>query len=504
MQSRRALALGFALAAIAYLALATQALREPGLYLDAINPDYLAVRMLDPGSATTHWIMPGNLLFGRFPVMAGSLYHGSLQAYVMLPFYAALGGTIVTARLAHIAEALIVLGGVLLATRRASRSGIAAGLTGIGLALDPGFILTWRTHADIAVFPVFFLLLAMFLLLRGGRDWRVFLAGVLSGFAFWGYFIYLFAFPGLVVFVLPRRRKVLLLCLGLLVGAAPYVLGYSMLFRELGLSGGVAWLHQATDQLAIATHETIWQRVQDVGVFFVQGATGTWQEAKIWGAASPDPVQLAKCAVGLGLVLLAGRQGWRNPGFRLPALALASFLICAVVFGARLGPHHFVGPTILAYVLAGTAAATLGRRHPQLMVTLAVLVAAGNAVHSEGDLRRLAKQGGIWMFSDVVSEYPRMAAGRHDRTMHLFADWGTDIPFIFLTNGKIPAYETDDLPHALCANRTIRLVTTGDAADTRRAELLKGVPAHVDGVETLRDRHNLFRYEIATISADGC
>ena len=39
----------------------------PGVYMDAVNPDYLVVRLLNPEAAAnvSPWTLPGNLLLGR-------------------------------------------------------------------------------------------------------------------------------------------------------------------------------------------------------------------------------------------------------------------------------------------------------------------------------------------------------------------------------------------------------------------------------------------------------
>jgi hypothetical protein len=59
--------------------------RLPGLYMDAINPEYLAPGILHPGRAV-EYILPGNKVFGdRFPVFTGTNYHGSVQLYAVLP-----------------------------------------------------------------------------------------------------------------------------------------------------------------------------------------------------------------------------------------------------------------------------------------------------------------------------------------------------------------------------------------------------------------------------------
>ncbi len=54
---------------------ALSSVRSPGLYMDAVNPDYLVVALLHPRADFAPWILPGNMLFGLFPVMV-NIYYG--------------------------------------------------------------------------------------------------------------------------------------------------------------------------------------------------------------------------------------------------------------------------------------------------------------------------------------------------------------------------------------------------------------------------------------------
>jgi len=63
----------------AYAAVALQQITLPGVYMDAVNPDYMAVSVLNRhGEPITAWLLPGNYLAQRYPVLI-SFYHGSQQ-----------------------------------------------------------------------------------------------------------------------------------------------------------------------------------------------------------------------------------------------------------------------------------------------------------------------------------------------------------------------------------------------------------------------------------------
>lgn len=51
----------------------------PGLYLDAVNPDYLAIQMLFPHADNPNWTMPHS----GIPLL-GQLYHGTITVWLQL------------------------------------------------------------------------------------------------------------------------------------------------------------------------------------------------------------------------------------------------------------------------------------------------------------------------------------------------------------------------------------------------------------------------------------
>ena len=84
----------FGAVAIIWLAVATQQITLPGVYMDAVNPDYLVVRLLNRhAEPIVPWLLNGNDLFGIAPVLI-SLYHGSQQVWLGLPFFALFGMTV--------------------------------------------------------------------------------------------------------------------------------------------------------------------------------------------------------------------------------------------------------------------------------------------------------------------------------------------------------------------------------------------------------------------------
>lgn len=138
----------------------------PGVQLDAVNPDYFAVRILNPNAANIpSWILPGNLLFGQFPVLT-AFYHGTLPLYLGLPGYALFGTGVVGIRLTHMCFGLLVLASCWLFMRSFGVGRSITALSLSGLALDPGFAFSFRSMYYIVLIPAIPLLLAAALIQR--------------------------------------------------------------------------------------------------------------------------------------------------------------------------------------------------------------------------------------------------------------------------------------------------------------------------------------------------
>ncbi len=101
---------GFAIVAAAWAFCATRAIELPGVYMDAVNPDYLVARVLNwRREPMTAWVLPGNYLLGaRFPILV-SLYHGSQHFWLGLPLFWLLGTTVESLRIVHALFGLGVL-----------------------------------------------------------------------------------------------------------------------------------------------------------------------------------------------------------------------------------------------------------------------------------------------------------------------------------------------------------------------------------------------------------
>ena len=214
----------------------------PGVYMDAVHPDHLVVRLL---SATPEnvpvWGSVQQLVFNKFPTIIQA-YHGALTYYFGLPFYALWGTDVLGIRLTNVVFALMVLvsAGVLL--KFFNVQAWLASLALVALAADPAFIFSFRNQYYITLQAMFAVLLALAIIARTTLPTRrqVTWVGFLSGMAFYGYFIHVFFTPTIIAFMLWRWNKSLpwkelmwwWIC-GWCCGVALYFVGYALLAFRL-------------------------------------------------------------------------------------------------------------------------------------------------------------------------------------------------------------------------------------------------------------------------------
>jgi hypothetical protein len=528
--SRLAHLVGFAIVAAAWAFCATRALDLPGVYMDAVNPDYLVVRVFtwthEPMAA---WVLPGNYLLGsRFPILV-SIYHGTQHFWLGLPLYALLGTTVESLRIVHALFALGVLASLYALLASAGvRPWLATLATG-ALAVDPVFLFAFRTQSYITMSPAAWLLLALFFLLRAERGRaapRATLAsGFFAGLAVQGYFVYAFYVPTLIagVWLWSRARagsgqawrNVVRWCLGLALGVAGYLLGYALIAREEGGLGAlVAFVADQQRTLgAFASPMTLAERVRFVEDMVVGVFGNGWHHSLVfaeWGYHLPGTPARMLLLLGAPLVLLVIAESQRaaTPLQRLVVALAPSFCLIALVFGGRLGGHHFVSLLPLGYAALALGAAGLGtasariRLSVQLATTAAfALLVALNVEGHRQEMSKLVATRGAGLYSDAVNRLATDLLAQKPRPFVFFTDWGLALPFAFLTRAAVPS-TSDGTPalgrRLLCEGRDVAIaLIDGDRARRRdewQAELAWDAPV----VRPYRQADGVAVFELVT------
>lgn len=469
---------GVLLALAIFWICALRNLELPGLYMDAINPDYMVAHWLHPGLDNPVWRLPGPAL----PIL-GNLYHGTQTLYLGVLTYGVLGTSVASARITHaLFGALIVLLLWLTLRRVTARPWLSLALAG-GLATDMAFLGSFRTQAYIILAGQVWMMSGVYFAVRATRAgsslWTSLLCGVSLGLAVYGYFVFLFFLPPVALLAivgsgregaLQRTRAV---AVGFALGMLPYLFGYALLLKSTGgVHPFVEWMRSALAGL----HPTGASPGYVAGVASALtnarlGLSGAGNELMMFGKtlapqqAMIRPVLLMLVTVGC---LVGACWQWRsNRQLSLIALAFAglpvAYVLCAGGFGARMWAHHFTVLVAVLYLLAGAALHALLpdakglARSSRLACCMAGMVAlllllAFNLAQQQRVQDRLVETGGTRMMTDALTVLSRSALETRKDTVWFFPEWGFFMPFAFLTGNEV-AYRLELTPEALARER---------------------------------------------------
>jgi hypothetical protein len=484
-----------------FLACVFRQIELPGLYMDAVNPDYLAVALVgNPIFEPPAWIVAGNLLYHRYPILV-QVYHGAQTLWLGAPLFWLWGTNIVSLRLVHGLFGAAVLAAMFIVLHRSTgRIWLTAGIA-VALALDPAFITTFRTQSYITVQPALWLLLSVGLLLRPPDPARprrgVFASGICYGLAVYGYFIYAFFFPAVAWLVWrrgrpggrPAIRTYLAWMIGALAGAIGYIVGYALIMvQQGGVGAGIHYILQTQSELnAFSSTLDLAARIKASWAMLGPAVLGNaWHNALMFGEGWMVPALRVKEGILLGVPCLALLWALRKDALNVrvalfPAL-VGSFFAVSLFFGDRLGGHHFAALLPLLY-----CATALGLHELHVLVparyrtsaavkTIPLLLigvlAAVNLAGQEVTHRRLRETGGVGLFSDAINLFAAEALHTSKGGFVFFPDWGLAMPFLFLTGGQVEM-DMDSKPdlerarRMVCGGRSVSFALVGGGNDDR-------------------------------------
>lgn len=206
----------------------------PGLYLDAVNPDYLAVQILFPQNSNPNWA-PAH---SGIPLL-GQLYHGTITVLLQLLIVGIFGkASPLTLKLSNITYIIAICWVMYLILKKLEVNKVISFLVINALILSPNVFSLIRTQYYIKLPGTLFLMLSMyFAILSIEQNRHVFylaLSSIFLGIAFYSYFIFLFFAPAILIFCLSKTKKLglklfkdaFIWCMGFGCGCIPYVIGY--------------------------------------------------------------------------------------------------------------------------------------------------------------------------------------------------------------------------------------------------------------------------------------
>ncbi len=494
----------------------------PGLYMDAINPEYLAHWILN-GSGSARWVLPGNALFDRFPVFTGSVYHGSTQLYYALPFFLIFGIDLAAFRFVQFSIGAVIIALLVrfVSSGVRGRAGlVAGGLAGLLVALDPGFVLAMRTQAYSCIFPVSLIVGALVVLRLDVRPppsvRRIVVAGALVGLAGFSYFIMFLFVPAIVLLIwwsydargrMARLRDIVWFGLGGVVGYVPFFAGVTLIGIELGGVGeAVEYLRNMSDELQVGAHDGgLVARVMSTYRSLKWSINGGWVSRMTVRSAETTAGTL-RFMVGVGLLvvgtcaasLLDRRDGARRLLYAMIGL-IASFVLGAIAFGDRLQGHHFSVVVPFWGAALATSCAVLGRVVRQramragdlvsgalskagrgALVTVGVTAGAIalSSVVAQTHLRRdLRDTGGVGLYSDAITALGVRLDDGGSEVSVLTPDWGYLMPLEFLGGDHATVHD---------ARGDISAAVRGHACGVGAVLVVSAFPSSLDYLEIAR------------------
>jgi hypothetical protein len=469
----------------------------PGLYMDAVNPDFAAAQKLHP-----HLHNPGAMLPSKiFPIL-GNLYHGVQNFYVALPMLAIFGFHVATIRIAQALFGALLLAAFFIVARRLTQSTLLAMFGALGLATEIAFTASFRTQFYIVMGGATWLFVSLMLALPATpetalSDRRAFWSGFFSGLAGYGYFVLFFFVPGNLAWIALRptasARTSLRWMIGLALGLTPFALGYlSLLLKLHGIGPTMQLIRSLLGVLqpfesSGASHGNVlyaWQMAQlaitnggNNLVIFGQ-ATSSWvSETKFYLFV------LCTLLMSIGSVACLTLRR-RAPAWVLIGFVPLSFLLAASLFGHRLWAHHFSVLVPFVYLLPLSllarvfAVAKASRTLQAAIVTVAGLAwLAGNISQQYVFHAALGRSGGEGRATSALTQLALEARGTPQNVAYVFPEWGFFTSFCLLTENKV-RYVVDVAPETLSNLRhagydDLRLVYWQPAERDRYTQVLQ-------------------------------
>lgn len=456
---------GFLIALVIYFIGILRNVELPGLYMDAINPDYLAALWLNPGISNPTWQIP----YEGIPILGG-LYHGMQTAYLGLLTYGTLGTSVTSARITHALFGAVIILITWLIFKRLSNKDSLALIIVLALATDMSFLGSFRTQSYIILSGQGWILLSFYLLQQANHykelcKWPVVTSGIAAGLSVYGYFVFLFFIPPLVAYTAfgkgygCKSKWIFLWGSGFFIGLLPYLIGYlELIFALGGIKQFMLWMQNAVHGLKpLEGSSTYKDGFQDVLRFASLALSGIGNEKLIFGIPISSQfitlrsalfiVSTAICTLGAFIELKRNKY---NAYFLITLVALPiSFLLISAWFGSRLGVHHFTVFVALAYLMIGAAVwwlSTIATKYRIVVSNVAsvflLTLICLNIAQQNRVQQLLEATGGRGMTTDAITTLSSEALRHKDGATWFFPEWGFFMPFVFLTGNQVP-YETE-------------------------------------------------------------
>lgn len=475
----------------------------PGVYMDAVNPEFLAAKGRF-SLVNDVWMIPHKPGFA----FLGNWHHGFCTLYWGLPIYRFLGTTLFSLRLACTLSGMTTLILVYLVIRKLSDWRFAFFST-LLLACNFIFGFSYRTQQYIVLWgmiPLMGAALCHLYYWDKRKVWLVAISGFLSGLAFYNYFVFIFFLPAFLwPFFKTKFRHIFIWAAGFVTGCLPYVLGYSSylctvkpqipfswsclvilfvyalgyllvyLIQKVKTKKQVTVVMIPVVLMTITASLLLLVLVKDrllakpviaespsliMRLFLLKGfVRDVLMGYSVTGSLYNDflPVSLGFLRNGLwGSVFLLWLISLRRSGTEMFSRVLflmglpVSFCVISLLFINRLGSHHFSVLVPLFYLLLGAMLPSVfhflqnlwsaAAAKTFLYLTL-VLFLTGNFLSANYMLKGLNANGGTFYYSEQLNLLAKEALASPD-DVYIFPDWGFFMSFKFLTADNVRYFTT--------------------------------------------------------------
>lgn len=534
-----------------FFVLAINEISLPGMYMDEVNPDYLIVKMLDSSKVgtTPSWQPPDNIINRnqRWPVVI-SYYMGTLSPYLGMPFHALFGFNLKGLRLYHSLYGAIIICLIFACIYTATESVFSSFLGSILLALDVGFSLSFRTQYQLILIPLPFLLIVFLFMIRhfslsysdhepAGHAKSTFAglvpffgAGVCYGLSCWGYFIFWFYLPGLLLVAYIayssaqiRWQQLLAFSGGVVLGYGPWFFAVYSIWLTKPTTADFIASFQNNVQSVVITNNTFADRLLRIMVMVKSVISNSDQPLMVTGTS--DAKSLTGLKTGLVSTVFvaacvslcqAGSPRERRAG-AVVFLGMLSFLTVGPFAGQRLSLHHLNANLPLLYLFVGISVASgfrLMRRlgypggaHVTTMISI-ILIFSFISVQQQASLfRELRKSGGNGNFSEWRTRLPYVLLANYRDAEIFFPEWGFFMQAVYLTAGELHlAPKLDPEPKALkevlCAGQDAVIVVEGNNHRYFAEQPARSIGVSAITWRTFYQRDGKENFEMAVISHD--
>ena len=304
------------------------------------------------------------------------------------------------------------------------------------------------------------------------HSWRwLFSSGLFLGLAISAYFIYSFYLPAFAVALIAYSRRAALaerfqrpwknVALpwlgGLAIGGSAYVLGYILLACEVGgVSESIRFIRDLQGQLgAFASPLSLAERVSFSWAMLESVIHNLAHHVLIFGKYVLLPGSGLKTFVLLAIPLAA----WAcaeylraaRMALRILIMLPCSFFAVSLIFGGRLGAHHFMALLPVSYAalaLAANAITERTARNParaaMLWLSPFVALIALNLAGQVREAHELKETRGVGLFSDAINRLAIDLTSAKQKPYVYFPDWGLSWPVALISRGTVPmGYKVD-------------------------------------------------------------